>query len=128
MKTPEETRAFFSADTLAALLGIEIDSLETGAAICSAELGDEHKNAVGAAQGGFIFSLADFTFAVAANCAEHAWVTLSGTISFVSSVRSGRLIAKARRVSERSRVCFYEVTVECDDKIVATAQFTGYRK
>ena len=128
MSTLEETRAFFADDALAALLGIEIDSLGPGEAQCSAELGANHKNAVGAAQGGFIFTLADFTFAVAANCAEQAWVTLSSTLDFVSPAYSGRLVATARRLSERSRVCFYAVTVECDDKVVAVGQFTGYRK
>ena len=68
MTDVEEARAYFSNDKFAMkTTGIQIDDVKPLYAKCSLKITDAHKNAAGAVMGGAIFTLADFTFAVAVN-------------------------------------------------------------
>ena len=68
MPTLEEIKATFAADRFATeVVGVEIQSAEPGHAVCALKLRPELMNAAGIPQGGAIFTLADFTFAVSAN-------------------------------------------------------------
>ena len=84
----EEARKFFAADAFAVnRAGAVIDEVGDGFARCSMEYGKEHLNAAGSVMGGAIFTLADFAFAVAANCGGRMTVSLTSQISFMSSPR-----------------------------------------
>ena len=62
----EEARQIFAADKYATdASGIVIEEVGENYAKCSMKLTDVHRNAFGGVMGGAIYTLADFTFAVA---------------------------------------------------------------
>lgn len=127
MKTLEEIKSMFGNDRFVKLAGIVIDSISPDAAVCSMDIKDDHLNAMDNPQGGAIYTLADFAFAVAANSSGNPTVTLNGTIHYMSASKGKRLIAAASAKSSGKRVCVYEVLVtdETGAKI-AFCSFAGY--
>ena len=110
-------------------MGAEIDWVKDGCAGCSMTIADGHKNAGGSVQGGAIFTLADFAFAVAANSLGKMTVSASNSISFISASKGTRLIAEATRLSDSRRLCFYNVKVTDDTgALIADMSVTGYIK
>lgn len=123
----EETKAFFEKDRYAKACGITIDEVEQGKAVCSFMIEEQHLNAGNNVQGGAIFTLADFAFAVAANAKGRMTVSLENQITYMHSTRGRKLIATAYEVSATSKVCFYNVEIKDDlDKPIAKMSVTGY--
>lgn len=112
MMNLEEAREFFKGDIFAKETGITIDEVEDGRAVCSLILEDWHMNAAGNAMGGVLFTLADFTFAVAANSSSDTLVvTASSTISFMSPGKGKELTCEASRLKDGRKNCFYEMKI-----------------
>lgn len=129
MSSLDETRSFFKGDRFVANQGIVIDSISEDGAVCSVVLTGEHKNALGSAQGGLIFTLADFAFAVAANSATPGTVTLNSTINYIRAPKDGVLTATAVCRNKSRSICVYEVTVtDQSGACVAMVTTTGYIK
>ncbi|MDR2133219.1 MAG: hypothetical protein LBP30_07740, partial [Clostridiales Family XIII bacterium] len=63
----DKCRKFFGADRFAANAGIVIDAVNDDEVVCSMEIRDMHLNAGNIVQGGAIFTLSDFAFAVHSN-------------------------------------------------------------
>ncbi len=127
MRTLEEVRAHFAKDRFAAELGIEILRADEGGAVCAVTVQEAQKNALGRVQGGFLFTLADFTFAVAANLWRMGTVTLESSIHFLAPPRGDRLTATARPMSQGGRVAVYAVHINDEDGTeVALVTATGY--
>ncbi len=127
MNTLEEIRRHFEQDKFAMQLGIEILYANQEQARCRVHVPDSQKNALGRVQGGFLFTLADFTFAVAANVYKLGMVTLNGNIHFLSASTGGVLHAEAQAKQLTARLCVYEVEVFDETETrVASATFTGY--
>ena len=63
----EDLKRFFKRDRFAEFLGIELLEAGEGYARSRMQIGEEHLNGIGTVHGGAIFTLADFTFAVASN-------------------------------------------------------------
>ena len=125
----DETREFFKADRFAVeAAGAVIEDAREGFSRCSLELKPVHRNAAGAVMGGAIFTLADFAFAVAANCGGGAiTVSLNSQITYLSGVKGVKLIAEANCVRQGKTTCYYRVTVS--DELgtqVAEVVTTGY--
>ena len=124
-----DLRAFFAGDRFAAGAGIELLEAAEGFARARMKVEPRHLNAAGVVQGGAVFTLADFAFAVASN--SHGTVALAtgAHVSFVKGVRSGTLVAEAREeaCTRRISTCAVRVT---DDAGNLVALFTGtaYRK
>ena len=79
--------------------------------------------------GGAIFTLADFAFAVAANCGGRLTVSLSSQINFIAAPKGGRLFAKAQCIKSGRHTCFYSVEITDNEaRKVAEATVTGYIK
>ncbi|MDL2252608.1 PaaI family thioesterase [Ruminococcaceae bacterium OttesenSCG-928-I18] len=128
MKTIEEIRAHFQKDRFAAKLGIQIERAGQGEAVCSVQVTEEQKNALGRVQGGFLFTLADFTFAVAANSRQMGTVTLDSHIHYLAAPADGRLTAMAVPKSTGGRISVYEVFIRDEHgQEVALMTATGYR-
>lgn len=125
----EKLIEFFKNDRYAALTGAEIIDVEPGFCRCKLQIADKHLNAAGVVQGGAIFTLADFAFAVASNSRGQLALAIQVSISFVASRSSGSLYAEARELSDPKRLGLYEVRV-ADDGGELVALFTGtvYRK
>ena len=124
----ERVREFFSRDVFAtSAAGIEIDEIGEKWARCTLKLDSRHKNAANQVMGGAIFTLADFTFAVATNRdKESVTVTTSSNISFVGTVKGDMLIAESRLLKDGKRSCFYEIEVKDElGNLVAVATSVG---
>lgn len=124
----ERVRKFFEGDVYAtSATGIVIDEIGDKWARCTLKLDSRHKNAANQVMGGVMFTLADFTFAVATNRGSDAvTVTTSSNISFLGTVKGDTLIAETRLLKDGRRSCFYEVDVK-DDKgnLVAVVSTVG---
>ncbi|MDR2702654.1 MAG: PaaI family thioesterase [Spirochaetaceae bacterium] len=116
----EQVRNYFKNDRFATGNGIVIDSVAEDCVACGMELREEHRNAVGGVQGGAIFTLADFAFAVHCNlamvCGEENRLTVgqSCSISFLKSTKGRRLTAISTCVSKGRSISVYRIRIEDD--------------
>lgn len=127
-KTLEEVRKIFEGDRFATENGAVIDEIGDHSATCSLIITDSHRNAMGAVMGGAYFTLADFAFAVAANWQKMGCVSLRSDISFLSTAKGERLIAKAVCIKNGKSTSCYRVDVTDElCNLCATVTVTGYR-
>jgi acyl-CoA thioesterase len=116
----EQVRNYFKNDRFATGNGIVIDSVAEDCVVCGMELCAEHRNAAGGVQGGAIFTLADFAFAIHCNlamvCGENTKLTVgqSCSISFLKSTRGRRLIAISTCISKGRSISVYRLRIEDD--------------
>jgi acyl-CoA thioesterase len=109
------------------LVGIKIDDVAKGFARVSLVLRENHLNGVGIVQGGVIYSLADYAFAAASNYCDGTVVGVESSISFIRSIRTGKIFAEAEEV-DRSRsfsVCRARVFDEAEN-LLAIMNCRGY--
>lgn len=125
----DELKRIFKNDHYAKLTNIELLTAGTGHATAKMTLHPHHLNALGTVQGGAIFTLADFTFAVACNSHGTMAVALDVSIVFMKAVTTGTLWAEAVERSKNFKVGLYVVEVKDDAAdLVATFQGLAYRK
>lgn len=129
MLETEKIKEFFKGDKLAEYLGIELIDVSKGKAIAKMVVKDEHLNGISTVHGGAIFTLADFTFAVAANSHGRVTVAINANISFMKAITHGTLTAVAREVSLNPKIASYTVNI-CNDEgeLIAIFQGLAYRK
>ena len=127
--TLEEIEAVFANDRFATeAAGCRVVSGEHGRAVCSMELADVHRNAMGNVMGGAIFTLADFALAICCNIGEEPTVSVDSSISFFRSTQGAALTATAGCDKPGRHLGFYTVTVEDDlGKQIAKMTATCYR-
>ena len=119
----DHIREHYKNDRFATENGVVIDSVSEDCAVCSMELNEKHRNAVGGVQGGAIFTLADLAFAVHSNlamvCGAEVGPTVgqSCSISFLKSTKGSRLTAKSTCLSKGRSVSVYRICVEDDHGI-----------
>ena len=125
----EEIEAVFANDRFATeAAGCRVVSGEHGRAVCSMELADVHRNAMGNVMGGAIFTLADFALAICCNIGEEPTVSVDSSISFFRSTQGAALTATAVCDKPGRHLGFYTVTVEDDlGKQIAKMTATCYR-
>lgn len=129
----EKIMAKFARDRFACnTTGIKIEKVSKGYALCSLEIGDKHLNGNDCVMGGAIFTLADYTFGVAANYDEYGGmntVTLGSTISFVNATAGPMLYAESNCRKTGRSIDFYDITVtDGAGKLIATLCVTGFHK
>jgi len=116
----EKLRNYFQNDRFASDSGIVIDSASQDCVVCGMELRESHKNAAGGVQGGAIFTLADFAFAVHCNlamvCGETDKLTVgqSCSISFLKATKGRRLTAVSTCVSKGRSISVYKIRIQDD--------------
>jgi acyl-CoA thioesterase len=122
-------RRLMSGDRWAATAGARLDEVREGYARATMRLRDEHLNGVAVAQGGAVFTLADFAFAAAANSHGTVAVALDTSITFARAATKGVLTAEAREesLSRRTSVCNVRET-DADGKVIALFRGTAFRK
>lgn len=127
-RTLEEAQEFFKNDRFATDNGARIDALDDEKCVCSMEITDIHRNALGGVMGGAIFTLADLAFAAASNNAHRPTVALDVSIHYLSPPKGYRLIAECRCVKSGRTTAIYEVKVSDDTgRDVALFIGTGYK-
>lgn len=129
MSALEEIRNRFKNDHFATdTTGIVIDSAEPGKAVCSMTLEERHMNENNVPMGGAVFTLADFTCAIASNgYSERKTVSQNVSITFLSPAKGKRLIAEASCLREGRTTALYMADVRDElGTYVAHAVLNGY--
>jgi acyl-CoA thioesterase len=119
--------AMWKDDDASQGLGMEILDVKAGQATLAMTVKPHMVNGHGIAHGGFIFLLADSTFAFACNSHNERAVAAQCNISFIKPGRLGdRLVATAREISQTGRSGIYDVRVTVDG--VAIAELRGHSR
>jgi len=114
----------FKQDRFAELCGIEILDVRPGHARCSMPVTERHLNGLETVMGGAVFTLADFTYSLAANSRGGVAVSLNAFISHLRKCTRGVITAEATELSTSSKTGLYRVSVT-DDQNQIIAEFTG---
>lgn len=129
MSDLEEAKDFFIKDRYA-MVTTGIDILEVGPkyAKCILNIDDRHPNVVGTVMGGAIFTLADFTYAVASNFKQGHAVSVNSSINFFRPGTGKYLTAESELVKDGKTIINYNVHVKDDqERLVAVVNITGMR-
>jgi acyl-CoA thioesterase len=119
--------AMWKEDDASGALGMEIVDIGPGRATMTMTVRPEMVNGQRIAHGGFIFTLADSTFAFACNSHNDRAVAAQGSITFLRPGKLGdRLVATAREVSRSGRLGIYDVQVTANDVVIA--EFRGHSR
>ncbi|WP_409496378.1 hydroxyphenylacetyl-CoA thioesterase PaaI [Amycolatopsis sp. cmx-11-12] len=118
----------FADDLASNALGIELVEAAEGHAVATMKITETMVNGHDIAHGGYVFLLADTTFACACNSHGPVTVASGAEISFVAAGRLGdHLIATATERTRYGRNGIYDVTVhrETPDGPEVVAEFRG---
>ena len=116
-------------DKFAQLLGIEILEASPGYALVKMNIEDTHKNGINIVQGGAIFTLADYAFAIASNADGSTTVGINASISYFKAPQGTFIRAEAREESKNKKICGYKVEIKDEDgTLIASFSGLGYRK
>jgi acyl-CoA thioesterase len=112
--------AMWKEDSASSGLGMEILDMKAGSATMAMTVKPHMVNGHGITHGGFVFLLADSTFAFACNSRNERAVAAHCNISFIRPGKLGdRLIATATEVSRSGRSGIYDIRVTVDGVVVA---------
>lgn len=107
--------------------GIEVTVVKQDYAEVELEVTDKSLNPYGMVHGGAYYTLADCAAGVAARSSGEKFVTLSGSMNFIKSVRCGRLKAIANLLHRGRTTCVVHVEiVEETGKLLTDATFTMF--
>ena len=125
-----EVLEYFSHDRYAVdTTGIEILVAEKDHAKTKLKIRDCHLNANDTVMGGCIYTLADYTFAIASNVDNLPTCTLSSNIIFNAPAKGEYLFAESFVVKSGKTIATFEVKVtDENDKLIATSTMMGFRK
>jgi len=118
----------FADDQASNALGIELVEAAEGHAVATMRITETMVNGHDIAHGGYVFLLADTTFACACNSHGPVTVASGAEISFVAAGKLGdHLIATATERTRYGRNGIYDVTVhrETPDGPEVVAEFRG---
>ena len=129
MTDEELTRSIFEDDGYVKLSGIEIVEITKEQATVRADIKKEHLNANGFVQGGMLYAVADFAFAVLANYLHPVTVTQCGHINYVRAAQTNSITAIAKETVRAGHNTISEVTIY-DDKgsVCCVCNFNGFVK
>ncbi|MBQ7525787.1 MAG: PaaI family thioesterase [Abditibacteriota bacterium] len=129
MNTVAEANEYFEKDRFATeAASCVIEAVGDDYAKCSITIQPKHLNAAGRVMGGAIFTLADFTFAVASNTPEKLTVSLTSEICYLGPVRGTKLFAESEKVKYGKTTCTFLIHVTDDlGNQVALVTATGMR-
>ena len=119
--------AMWKEDDASTGLGMSIVEIGPGHAKLSMTVRPEMVNGQRIAHGGFIFLLADSTFAFACNSRNERAVAAQCDITFIRPGKLGDvLVATAREISRSGRSGIYDISVTAADVVIA--EFRGHSR
>ncbi len=119
----------FEKDQFAKTSGIKLLDASPGYAKAQMIINQNHLNAVGVVHGGAMFTLADFTFAVASNTQGKVALAIDAEISFFKSVSSGVLTSVAKEISLHNKLGTYLIEIFNEENVlIAHFKGTVFRK
>ncbi len=114
-------------DIVSKYFEIRVEEFDAQYASCSMPLTEKHRNPLGIAHGGAIFSLADMCFVTACHAAGRCCVNSQTSLSFLNKGVGDRLYAKASLLKGGSKMVVYQMAVtDSQNTLVAHGQITGY--
>lgn len=120
--------AMWAEDSASKGLGMQLISVEPGRAVLAMTITEAMVNGHNIAHGGFIFTLADSTFAFACNTYNQRTVAQQCAITFLAPGKLGdRLISKGVERYRSGRSGIYDITVTREDGTVI-AEFRGHSR
>ncbi len=129
MTDVELTKKIFDRDSFVKLIGAEIIELDAEKAVVRAPVTEQCFNANGTAQGGMLYTLADFAFAVHANYIHPMTVTQCGHIDYVRPSKPPYVVAEAREKVRAGHNTVSEVILrDASGEIVCVCTFNGFVK
>lgn len=130
MDYTEKARELFSSDIYAVeTTGVRIEEVRPDYCKCSLKIDERHYNVNRNVMGGAIFTLADYTFGVAANVENPSAVSLTSTINFIRPTKGPVIYAEAKCIKSGRSIVFYDITVtDSDGNIIATVAANGFRR
>lgn len=115
-------------DPFSAFLDLKGEILKPGHARILASLKAEHLNTWGSAHGGFLYTMADMAFSLAANSHGVLAVALSTHMEYLEPVQPGDpLEAEATEVRLGGRTGVYRVEIRSGERLIAQFTGTAYR-
>jgi acyl-CoA thioesterase len=119
--------AMWAEDDASQGLGMEIVDVGPGRATLTMMVQPHMVNGQRIAHGGFIFLLADSTFAFACNSRNERTVAAQCDITFIKPGKLGdRLVATAREISRSGRSGIYDIRVAAEGDVIA--EFRGHSR
>jgi acyl-CoA thioesterase len=113
-------------DEASRALGMEASTIEADHAVVRMTVTQQMVNGHDIAHGGYIFTLADSTFALVCNSGGELTVAAGADITFVASARLGeRLVAEGRTRTAYGRSGLTDVTVTRESDGAVIAEFRG---
>lgn len=120
--------AMWQDDRASKGLGMRIERVGPGEAVLSMTVRKEMTNGHGICHGGFIFTLADSTFAFACNSYDQRTVAQHCAVTFIESAHEGDVLtAHAVERIRSGRSGIYDVTVR-DGTNKVIAEFRGHSR
>ena len=115
-------------DRLVKLLGIEIVDENEQFPSCQLKVCEKHLNGVDYTQGGAIFTLADYAFAIASNTDQRLSLGISTTMNFFKATQKGDVLyTKTRELNRTKKLSSYEVEIYSKNTLIATFTGTAYK-
>lgn len=120
--------AMWAADNASKHMGMKLEAVAAGTATMSMQVQDFMTNGHDICHGGFVFTLADSTFAFACNGYNQNAVAQHCAVSFLLPVKSGEtLTAVATEIHRSGRSAIYDIRVTRDDG-ETVAEFRGHSR
>ena len=108
---------------------IEIVEVNDDHAVVAADVTEKHLNGNGCVQGGMLYTLADFAFAVLGNYLHPSTVTQSGQITYLRPAFTKRITATAVETERVGHCTVSEVVVKnADGETLCVCHFNGFVK
>lgn len=129
--TPQEmaeacAKAMWANDHASQKLGMTLERIAPGEATMSMTITENMSNGQGNCHGGYMFTLADSSFAFACNTYNQITVAQHCSVSFLAPGRIGdRLTATATEVARKKRTGLYDITITNQNGDLI-AKFTGH--
>lgn len=126
MTTRNAAHVMFDTDEASKGLGIELVEAADGRAVATMKVTESMVNGHDIAHGGYLFTLADSTFALVCNSRGALTVAAGADITFVASARLGDVLVAegtSRAAYGRSGLTDVTVTRESDGAVIA--EFRG---
>lgn len=122
-------RSYMENDAFVRDVGIRI--METGEEQSSAyaDVLPQHLNGNGCVQGGMLYALADFAFALHANYLHPYTVTQGGSIDYLRPAYCKRIIATAKETARSGRNSVSDVVITDENgTVLCVCRFNGFIK
>lgn len=118
---------FVENDRFADYIGAKIIKVDIGYAVTKLDIEEKHLNGVNIVQGGVIYTLADYAFAVASNSKGFKTVGINSTISYFKSPKGKSITAVAKEISSTRKICNYSIDVfDENTDLIANLNATGF--